>query len=268
MRIRMAACMVILGITSSAWAEPPASQPRSSEAAGAARPDPQIAVQEPLPHLLYLPPEYGKDGNGKTWPLVLFLHGKGESGRDLERVKRHGPPRLVHEGRHFPFILVSPQTDHGWKPSELGALLDRIESRYAVDRRREYVTGLSMGGFGTWAMLAAFPGRFAAGVMICGGGDPAEAEQVKGTPLWVFHGEKDRVVPIERSRTDVEALKKLGAEVQFTTYPDAEHDSWTQTYNNPKVYRWLLRHRRDRAATSPASGPGESKPRSQGKLKR
>jgi predicted peptidase len=233
---------VFFGLAVSTFAQAPSLTPQSRPAPASR--DSQIGRQKPMPHLLYLPPGYGKDGGGKLWPVVLFLHGMGESGHDLERVKIHGPPKLVSQGKQFPFILVSPQTDHGWKPSELGQLLDSIESQYAVDRSREYVTGLSMGGFGTWAMLAEFPNRFAAAVMICGGGDPAKAASIKDTPLWVFHGEKDDVVPIERSRADVEALEKLGAEVRFTAYPDAKHDSWTATYSNPKVYRWMLKHRR------------------------
>lgn len=206
--------------------------------------DPQIARSEPMPHLLYLPPGYGENGNGKLWPVMIFLHGSGESGHDLDKVKKHGPPMLVSRGKQFPFILVTPQTDHGWRAQELGRLLDSIESTYAVDRSREYVTGLSMGGFGTWAMLTAFPERFAAAVMICGGGDPDAASKVKETPLWIFHGAKDTVVSIDRSRADVNALRKLDAEVRFTIYPDATHDSWTETYNNPAVYRWLLAHSR------------------------
>lgn len=247
---------VLLGLAASALSRPAAAQLQTRPAP--ATRDSQIARQEPMPHLLYLPPGYGKDGGGRLWPMVLFLHGAGESGHDLERVKKHGPPRLVSQGKQFPFILVSPQTDHGWRPSELGRLLDSIESQYAVDRRREYVTGLSMGGFGTWAMLSEFPDRFAAAVMICGGGDPQLASRIKDTPLWVFHGEKDTVVPIDKSRANVEALEKLGGTIRFTTYPDAGHDSWTATYNNPKVYRWMLKHRRTADGVT-ASAPAASK---------
>lgn len=249
---------ILLGLTGSAFAQSTPADAQSRPAPASR--DPQLKRQDPMPHLLYLPPGYGEDGGGKRWPLVLFLHGSGESGHDLERVKKHGPPKLVGEGRQFPFILVSPQTDHGWKADELGSLLDSIEARYAVDRSREYVTGLSMGGFGTWNLLAAFPNRFAGAVMICGGGNPEAAERIKDTPLWVVHGERDTVVPIARSQACVEAIERLGAKVRFTRYPDATHDSWTQTYSNPRVYRWLLEQRRPApaAATAPSTAPAET----------
>lgn len=237
---RFQLCLIIAILATSV--RPAAADQTAQPAAAVA--DPQVTRSEPMPHLLYLPPGYGESGSGKRWPLVLFLHGAGESGQNLEMVKKHGPPMLISRGKHFPFILVTPQTDHGWRPQELGRLLDSIESNYAVDRSREYVTGLSMGGFGTWAMLTSFPERFAAAVMICGGGDPGAAAKVKETPLWVFHGAKDTVVSIERSRADVDALHGLNAEVRFTIYPDATHDSWTETYDNPAVYRWLLAHSR------------------------
>lgn len=248
---------LLLSLAASIFAQHASAEPQTRPAAKVH--DPQIARQEPMPHLLYLPRAYGADGGGRRWPVVLFLHGSGESGHDLERVKKHGPPKLVSEGKQFPFILVSPQTDHGWKPEELGKLLDSIESQYAVDRSREYVTGLSMGGFGTWEMLAAFPNRFAAAVMICGGGNPEYAGKIKGTPLWVFHGEKDDVVPIQRSQTAVEAIKELNGDVQFTSYPETRHDSWTATYNNPKVYRWMLKHTR-KPGKATASAPAASQP--------
>ncbi len=248
--------LVAISVATSMWAQSAVAAKPQSRPAPNSR-DRQTVELEPMPHLLYLPAGYGKDGGGKLWPVVLFLHGSGESGHDLQRVKKHGPPKLVSQGVQFPFILVSPQADHGWKPAELGQLLDSIEAHYAVDRSREYVTGLSMGGFGTWNMLAAFPNRFAAAVMICGGGKPEYAAKIKSTPLWVFHGEKDNVVPIKEARADVDALKKAGGEVHFTTYPNAKHDSWTATYNNPKVYRWMLEHRRSSGGTA-TSAPAET----------
>ena len=105
---------------------------------------------------------------------------------------------------------------------------------------RLYVTGLSMGGFGSWNLLAEYPGKFAAAVPICGGGDPAKAEMMKETPIWVFHGAKDSAVSIKKSEEMVDALKKAGGNVKFTMYPEAGHDSWTETYNNQEVYKWLL----------------------------
>jgi predicted peptidase len=123
-------------------------------------------------------------------------------------------------------------------------LLDDIIRTYRVDRDRVYLTGLSMGGFGTWDLAAAHPEKFAAIAPICGGGNPQNAKKLARLPIWVFHGAKDPTVPIERSREMVEALKAAGANVKFTVYPEAQHDSWTETYNNPEFYQWLLEQKR------------------------
>ena len=199
-------------------------------------------------YLLYLPPGYP---GGQSWPLMLFLHGAGERGDDLERVKIHGPPKLIaSEGRHFPFVIVSPQCPaEGWWSDDdqierLDALLEDAVGRYDIDRGRLYVTGLSMGGFGTWRLATLYPHRFAAIAPICGGGDPEEAKGLGHLPAWVFHGAKDPVVPLESSEQMVEALKKAGAPVDFTVYPETGHDSWTETYDNPELYEWFLQHRR------------------------
>ncbi|MBI3469587.1 MAG: prolyl oligopeptidase family serine peptidase, partial [Planctomycetes bacterium] len=150
----------------------------------------EITVKVRLNYLLYLPEGYGK--GDKAWPLLLFLHGAGESGNDLKQVKRHGPPKLVETGNELSFIVVSPQSPgRGWDVQALNALLDDVVAKHKVDQNRIYVTGLSMGGFGTWSLAAAYPERFAAIVPICGGGDPASAKRLKDLPIWVFHGAKD-----------------------------------------------------------------------------
>ena len=195
-------------------------------------------------YLLYLPADYTKQPK-KKWPLVLFLHGAGERGDNLELVKVHGPPKLIEQGQQFPFIVVAPQcpADAWWQPEKLAALLDDVERRYRVDKRRIYVTGISMGGFGTWLLALSYPRRFAAIAPICGGGHWWAVQVINHLPVWVFHGKKDRVIPFERSAEMVAALRKFGGKVKFTVYPKAEHDSWTVTYENPELYRWLLRHR-------------------------
>src|SRR5262249_9170015 len=149
---------------------------------------------------------------------------------DLSLVKKHGPPKLVDAGKNYPFIIVSPQAPRfGWDAATLNALVDEVASKYRVDKDRLYVTGLSMGGFGTWALAAAYPNKFAAIAPICGGGDPAEVKKIKDLPIWVFHGAKDPVVPLKSSESMVQALKDAGAEnVKFTVYPEANHDSWTE----------------------------------------
>jgi predicted peptidase len=174
-----------------------------------------------------------------------FLHGAGESGSDVARVKTHGPPKIVETKPDFPFILVSPQSPgRGWNPDTLNALLDEIMGKYPVDKDRIYLTGLSMGGYGTWALAAVHPEKFAAIVPICGGGNPADASKLAKLPIWVFHGAKDPTVPLRRSEEMVEAIKAAGGDIKFTVYPEAGHVSWTETYNNPELYKWLLDHKR------------------------
>ena len=124
------------------------------------------------------------------------------------------------------------------------ALLDEIIEKYKVDQDRIYLTGLSMGGFGTWALAAHAPNRFAAIVPICGGGDPSRTKRIARIPAWVFHGGKDPTVPLEMSQKMVEALKKNGGDPKFTIFPDAGHDSWTQAYDTPELYEWLLQQKR------------------------
>lgn len=194
-------------------------------------------------YLLYLPKDYGQK---ESWPLLLFLHGAGERGDNLELVKKHGPPKLIEEGKEFPFIVVSPQCpkNRRWEAFELAALLDEITEKHKVDQDRIYVTGLSMGGFGTWSLAAYQPKRFAALVPICGGGEPIIAKLFTPIPAWVFHGAKDTAVPLERSEKMVEAMKQAGGNIKFSVYPEAGHDSWTETYNNPELYEWLLQQKR------------------------
>ncbi|MFC1716365.1 prolyl oligopeptidase family serine peptidase [Candidatus Poribacteria bacterium] len=207
----------------------------------------QIVKTVRLNYLLFLPEDYGKDAE-KQWPLLLFLHGMGERGDDLERVKVHGPPKIVEQREDFPFIVVSPQCPgtSRWtgEVEALNALLDDVVAKHSVDEDRIYLTGLSMGGFGTWSLATMYPERFAAIAPICGGGDPKKANAIKDIPVWVFHGAKDETVPPERSEEMVNALKEVGADVQYTLYPDAGHDSWTETYDNPKLYEWFLKHKR------------------------
>ncbi|MDO1446033.1 prolyl oligopeptidase family serine peptidase [Rhodocytophaga aerolata] len=196
-------------------------------------------------YLLFLPEGYKKD-DGKKWPLMLFLHGSGERGTVLDSVKKHGPPKIVETQKDFPFILISPQCppNQGWHPPLLDALLEEVIQEHNVDTERMYLTGLSMGGYGTWEYATMYPNRFAAIVPICGGGDPAKVWSIRNLPIWVFHGAKDQAVPIKQSEDMVNALKNVGNNAKFTVYPEAGHDSWTVTYNNPELYQWLLSHKK------------------------
>jgi predicted peptidase len=197
-------------------------------------------------YLLCLPQDYGKDD--KAAPLLLFLHGAGQK---LPGLKRGGLAKQIEQKKDNPFILVAPESPtRGWNPRALNALLDDIVGKYKVDKDRIYVTGLSMGGFGTWSLAAAYPDRFAAIIPICGGGNPATATKLKDLPIWVFHGAKDKTVPASRSEAMVKALKDAGAKhVTFTLYPEAGHNAWTPTYSNPKVWEWLLKQKRGGAKT-------------------
>lgn len=205
-------------------------------------------------YLLHLPPEYDADPD-RRWPLILFLHGAGERGTNVWQVAKHGPPHEVTAHPDFPFILVSPQCPSGrvWSDEVLLGLLDDIERRYRVDLGRVYLTGLSMGGYGTWSLGMKYPERFAAIAPLCGGGEmislllstSEKAPALKTLGVWAFHGAKDPVVPASESQRMVDFLKKFGApDVKLTIYPEAEHDCWTQTYSNQELYKWFLNHDR------------------------
>jgi predicted peptidase len=207
-------------------------------------------IGEPvIKHLIYLPPAYDKAPD-QQWPLVLFLHGKGERGDNLDQIKEAAlPSRLEYDNgfrRQFPAIVVAPQCPAGewWSTNELAALLDEVQGKYRIDPNRVYVTGMSMGGYGTWALATAFPDRFAAIAPVCGGGDPAEFERLAHMPIWAFHGRKDDIVPYAESQRMITLLETVGADVKLTTYPNARHDAWTETYANPELYTWLFSHTR------------------------
>ncbi len=191
-------------------------------------------------YLLYLPKEYAE--SDKEFPLVLFLHGAGERGNDLEKVKTHGLPKLINQGKDFPFIVVSPQCpeDMFWNTKLLSELLDEIQSKYRVDKNRVYATGLSLGGHGTWSLAISEPNRFAAIAPVCGWSDTSKANIIAHIPIWVFHGAKDIVVSVKASEDMVNALKNYGSDIKLTIYPEANHDSWTETYNNEELYKWML----------------------------
>ena len=197
-------------------------------------------------YLFYLPKDYWE--NEKKWPLVFYLHGSGARGEDVNRVKNNGLPKLVEEGREFPFILVSPQHKKNtrWSNDFLEALLDEIISDYHVDEDRVYITGLSGGGRGTWYFATEYPDRFAAIAVISARGIPEGASRIKHIPIWIFHGAKDKIVPIWHAEAMVAALKAVGGSVKYTVYPEAGHNAWTETYDNPKLYEWLLSHERVR----------------------
>ena len=191
-------------------------------------------------YLLYLPDNYKSDTATK-WPLLLFLHGGGESGNDIQKVKLHGPPKLADQGKKFPFIIVSPQSEHGgWDSENLYRLIQSVKKNYRVDEQRIYLTGLSMGGYGTWSLAMKHPEEFAAIAPVCGGGDTADAWKLRNLAVWCFHGAKDDVVPPSASENMVKATRRYNPSVRFTLYPDANHNSWDAAYSNDSLYQWML----------------------------
>ncbi len=214
----------------------------------------QVISADSYNYLLFVP-DVNK-AKEQLLPTILFLHGAGERGSNLEDVKRQGIAKIVDKQPDFPFIVISPQCPRGenWSVQRLSRLLDEAMSTtgfayasYPIDPDRIYLTGLSMGGYGTWHLAAAQPERFAAIAPICGGGNPQAARNLKNLPIWAFHGARDNVVPLSESEIMVSALKARDKNVKFTVYPEADHDSWTQTYNNPELYEWFLQHRREKA---------------------
>jgi dienelactone hydrolase/uncharacterized membrane protein HdeD (DUF308 family) len=196
-----------------------------------------------LDYLVYLPDGYYR--SSQRWPLILTLHGRGEAGEDIGRLRGQGLSFRVEDKGGLPFVIVAPQSgDWAWNPAALDRLLDEVLKHYRIDADRVYLVGNSMGGNGTWAWAAHSPDRFAAIAPICGRGEPVWAGRLRGIPTWAFHGADDRIVPPEQSERMVAALNEAGGDARLTLYPGVGHDSWTLTYANPRFYEWLLQHRR------------------------
>jgi predicted peptidase len=214
-----------------------------------------------LPYRLLLPDDYDKS---KKYPLVLFLHGAGERGDNNEAQLRHGVAEFARDEnrKKYPCILIAPQCpkDEKWgdwtanaplakeptEPNRLAfELVDAIQKEYSVDPKRIYVTGLSMGGFGTWDLISRHPDKFAAAVPICGGGDPKQADKIARIPIWVFHGAKDTAVKVERSREMIEAIKKAGGMPKYTEYPEEGHFSWVPAYKDAAMFKWLFEQKKE-----------------------
>ena len=204
-------------------------------------------------YLLYLPDTYGRDA-GVRWPLLVFLHGRGERGEDVSLLTKHPLPETLATRTDFPFIVVSPQLPgelQSWTSmiGPVNALVDDVESRYATDPSRRYLTGLSLGGFGAWELALRCPRRFAAVVPIAGGLSfgsrtvPTRIRDLKDLPIWAFHGALDQTVPCWQSEVVVSALSACGSGVRFTRYEDGDHEAaWRRAYDDPELYRWLLDH--------------------------
>lgn len=227
-----------------------------------------------LPYRLHSP---AGAGDGDPRPLLVFLHGYGERGDDNVRQLVHGGKLFASpefQEKHGAFVLApqcpavkrlgsdkpltwsmnlwpteeTPRTDIGQTPSAalqaVQGLVTELIATKPIDPKRVYVMGLSMGGYGTWELAARDPQRFAAAAPVCGGGNPAWAERLKGLPVWAFHGDADGAVPVERMREMVAALEAAGGKLQSTEYPGVGHDSWTPTFQSPEFWDWLFEQRR------------------------
>lgn len=201
-------------------------------------------------YLTFLPERYSSN---KSWPLVLFLHGRDERGDDPRRVKTHGLPKLADNGRCFPFVLIAPQCPKGrtWSVDFLESVLADVLGRFRVDPNRIVLTGISMGGNGAWRLAIRHPNRFAALVPIAAWGDKRRIVRLKPVPVWAFHGGGDRVVPLRDGRAMTDALKKAGGRVKFTVYKTADHvQTWERAYASEALYRWMLRQKRESVTSS------------------
>jgi predicted peptidase len=185
-------------------------------------------------------------------PLVIFLHGAGERGDDLDLLTVHGPPKQAMAGEQLPFGLVAPQCPEDswwtWQAEAVLALLDETLATRNVDPDRVYLTGLSMGGMGTWDIAARYPQRFAAILPICGSSGRWFARRLATMPIWAFHNADDPAVPVEGTTEMVAAVEQAGGTPRMTVNPTGGHDAWTAAYDDPEVYAWLLRQRRGRPA--------------------
>jgi predicted peptidase len=185
-------------------------------------------------------------------PTILFLHGVGECGTDLELVRRHGPAKAARLGEPATadnFLILSPQSAKPkWSSEQLFAFLGEAIDVYPIDESRIYLTGISMGGFGAWDLAIAHPEKFAAIAPICGGGDANRARILQDTPIWMFHSAKDPKVSVQRSDEMFAALQSCNAPVTYTRYSDLDHvATWEQAYGSSWFYSWFLAHSRPAA---------------------
>lgn len=201
-------------------------------------------IKEKLSYYLYYPDDY-KEEPDKDFPILLFLHGGGESGDSLVAIKRNGPPKLIVEGKKFPFLILAPQNPYQrkwWNTRAVKQLLDSIVSDNRVDKNRIYLTGLSRGGGAAWEMAVQYPETFAAMAVVCGMTPLPYASWInKEMPMWVFHGEEDDSIPISESETMVAKLKEMGYSVKFTKYAGVGHNSWINAYKTEELYEWLVK---------------------------
>ncbi|QIP17131.1 prolyl oligopeptidase family serine peptidase [Spirosoma aureum] len=192
-------------------------------------------------YLLYLPNDYA--ATKASYPLIIYLHGGSQRGNDLMKLKTYGLPQQVDKGKDFQFIIASPQCPDGkfWSTDNwFEPLYDELTTKYSIDPKRVYLTGISIGGYGTWQTAVAYPDKFAAIVPLCGGcDDSTQVCTIKHIPIWTFHGTADNVIPINETEQLVKRLEQCGGRVKFTRLEKEGHGI-QYLYEEKSIYDWLL----------------------------
>ena len=199
-----------------------------------------VKTETDYKYLLYKP----KHHTTKKHPLVVFLHGGGESGENIEVVKKNGLPKMIAEGKEFPFYVLSPQNPYEkgfWDDRAVYKIIKHILYTHSIDQSRIYLTGMSRGGFGAWNLAMNHPDLFAAAAIVCPAQSPYNyAKRVKHLPIWLFHGIDDKVIPVSGTIKIYEELKRLGGNVKISLYPEVRHDSWVNAYEKEDLVSWFL----------------------------
>ncbi|PWL38066.1 hypothetical protein DKG77_07165 [Flagellimonas aquimarina] len=237
--------------------------------------NPISSLLSPLGHYIYTPSGY--DNNDHSYPLLVFLHGGGQRGNsfenanDLEKVLAHGPPFMINSSQwdpKFPCIVASPQIGSGnWSPSLVDGFIRHLLGNYRINKTRIYLTGLSLGGRGTWSYIGqkGNEGFVSAIVPICGSGDPSQIDKLSTVPIWAFHGAEDNIISAFNQNGSVPMVEEINQNnpvftAKVTIYPNVGHDSWTQTYSgsgmgaestdysvfNMSIYNWMFQYRKEK----------------------
>jgi predicted peptidase len=199
--------------------------------------------QRDIRYLIYLPKNYSKY---KRFPLILFLHGAGQRGEDLDQVAKHGPPALIKEGKNLPFVVASPQcpADSEWDSDVLLKFLDYLQQEFSIDPERIYATGFSMGAYEILELVALAPQRFAAAIPIAGGGNTFATSRLVKLPIWAFHGAEDKTVSPEESKQIVDAIRSAGGtNVRLTLLEGEGHSICDIVFSRTDLWEWLLNQR-------------------------
>ncbi|MEM9075475.1 MAG: PHB depolymerase family esterase [Bacteroidota bacterium] len=204
--------------------------------------------EENLKYYLYYPDGYDSNPDDE-FGILLFLHGGGESGGTLDDLTGSGPPKMLVEGKQFPFLVLAPQNPHKkkwWNTQALIELLDDVVDKNRVDPKRVYLSGLSRGGSAAWSMVVQYPEKFAALAVVCGMTPVPYAHWIdKKMPIWVFHGDQDQVIPVSESDAMVKKLKSMGYSVKYSRYAGVGHNSWVKAYTTDELYSWLEKQKRN-----------------------